>query len=306
MTIYLDAIWLLNFAVDLMLLMLTKSLLRMNTKFGRMLFGAFIASLFVPISIFYPTSFLTTVTGKLLFSMLIILCTFRIQSIIHFLSCLVTFYFVTFVIGGGLFALHFLFQDSPFIQSTGILQLHPGYGAPVSWLFVILCFPVIYWFTQFRMDKHVKDTLEYDQLCTVTIQMKKRRFQTTGFIDSGNQLIDPITSYPVIVCDEHFLKQWFNEEEWEQLAEAHASIAFDLLPKTWEKYLHVVPYQGVGGSRSFLIAMRPEKVLIDMPHQQLTTNKVLIGIQFASLSSDATYHCLLHPYVIKRAPVQPA
>lgn len=304
MTIYLDAVWFLNVVVDLMLLMLTKSLLRMNTKFRRLLFGALVASLFVPISIFYPTSFLTTVIGKLLFSIFIIICTFRIQSIIHFLSCLVTFYFVTFVIGGGLFALHFLFQDNPFIQSTGILRMHPGYGAPVSWLFVILCFPLVYWFTQLRMDKHVKDTLEYDQLCTVTVQMKKRRYQTTGFIDSGNQLIDPITSYPVIVCDEHYLKQWFKEEEWEQLAEAHASLAFHLLPETWEKYLHVVPYQGVGGNRSFLIAMRPEKVMIDMPHQQLVTNKVLIGIQFASLSADATYHCLLHPYVIKRAPVQ--
>lgn len=278
----------------------------MNTHMGRIVFGAFVASLFVPISIYFPQTFFTSVIGKLVFSMLIILCTFRIYSVIHFISSFVTFYFVTFVIGGGLIAIHFLLQENTFIQTSGLLQMTPGYGQPISWLFVIIGFPIVYFFTQFRMDKHVEDTLEYDQLCQVSIQLKKQHFETTGFIDSGNQLVDPVTSFPVIICDEHVLKQWFSNEEWLQLKEAHETLAFDLIPEKWEKHMHVVPYQGVGGKRSFLMAMRPDKVMIHMPDKRIETSKVLIGIQFAKLTTDATYHCLLHPYILSRAPVIPA
>lgn len=290
----------------MMLLLLTKSLLRMHTHIGRIIFGAFIASLIVPVSILYPGTFLTTVIGKILFSMVIIICTFRMVSFFHFLSSLATFYFVTFVIGGGLIAMHFLFQQSTVIQSFGFLHVQQGYGEPVSWLFVVIGFPIVYYFTQRRMDKHVEDTLEYDQLCDVTIQLKKKRFRTTGFIDSGNQLVDPVTLFPVIISDNVFLKQWFSHSEWNQLEEAHETLAFDLIPENWEKHIHVVPYQGVGGKRSFLIALRPEKVTIHMPDQQMSTNKVLIGMQFAKLTTDDAYHCLLHPYVMKKAPAQPA
>lgn len=290
----------------MMLLLLTKSLLHMHTHIGRIVFGAFVASLIVPISILFPGTFLTSVIGKVLFSMVIIMCTFRIVSFFHFLSSLATFYFVTFVIGGGLIGIHFLLQQHASIQMLGVLQVQHGYGEPISWLFVVICFPIVYYFTHIRMDKHVENQLEYDQLCDVKIQLKKKQLQTTGFIDSGNHLTDPITSHPVIICDHHFLKQWFTHEEWNQLEEAHHTLAFDLIPERWEKYIHIVPYQGVGGKRSFLIALRPEKVTIQMADQQIVTNKVLIGMQFAQLTADQAYHCLLHPYVIKKAPAQSA
>lgn len=301
-----DAVWLLNVLVDLMLLLLTKSLLRMHTRFRRIVVGAFVAALIVPISMYFPGSFFTTPLGKGLFSMVIIVCTFKIHSILHFLSALATFYFVTFVTGGGLIAMHFLFQQSPQFQTFSLLYVQQGYGEPVSWLFVIIGFPIVYYFTQFRMDRHVEEGLEYDQLCDVTIQLDKKKFHTKGFIDSGNQLVDPMTTFPVIICDHIFLQQWFTNDEWSNLQTAHETLSFHLIPKRWEKVIHVVPYQGVDGKRRFLIALRPEKVTIDFVDQQLATNKVLIGIQFGELTADETYHCLLHPYVMKKAPVQVA
>lgn len=299
MTVYLDAVWALNFFLDMMLLMLANYLAKANAKFLRIAFGAFIASLLVPISFFYPQSFFTTVIGKLSYSVVIIICTFGFYTVFRVAKILFVFYFITFSIGGGLIALHFLFQYPIAVSSNGLLTFHSGYGDPISWLFVIIGFPLVWMFTKTRMDKHAILKIKYDQLYPVTIEINNKSYSTMGYIDSGNQLIDPLTRQPVIICDETFLKQWFSEPDWHMLKTAHNNLDFNDFPKEWENRLHIVPYQGVGGQREFLFAIKPDQLTIDYDDQHIAVSRVLIGIQFAELTKDESYRCLLHPQIIK-------
>lgn len=299
MTIYLDAVWALNFFLDMMLLMLTNYLVKARASHLKLILGAFVASLLVPISFFFPHTIFTTVFGKLSYSLVIILCTFGFYTVFRVVKILFVFYFTTFSIGGGLVALHFLFQHPIAVTSSGILTLQSGYGDPISWLFVVIGFPVIWMFTKSRMDKHATLKIRYDQLFPVTIQINKQSFTTMGYIDSGNQLIDPLTRQPVILGDEVFLKQWFTEEDWQLLKDAHNNLDFNHFPTAWEKRLHIVPYQGVGGQREFLFAIKPDKLVVAYENEQITVSRVLIGIQFALLTKDESYRCLLHPQIIK-------
>ncbi|MGM8364216.1 sigma-E processing peptidase SpoIIGA [Virgibacillus sp. W0181] len=301
MTIYLDAVWLLNFLIDMMLLMLTQALAKDNTKKIRIIIGSFIASLLVPISIYFPGTFFTTFFGKIVYSVIIILSAFQFISVNKVLKLLFLFYFTSFAIGGGLIGVHFLLQDTYQLSENGFLTFQGGYGDPISWMFVIIGFPFIWLFTKTRMDKHAIEKIRYDQLCPVTIQMKGKSFQTVGYIDSGNQLVDPLTKKPVIICDEQFLLQWFTKKEWELLNVAFKTLNMDEFPSGWEKDICFVPYQGVDGSSQFLLALKPEKLIIEYNGEIITTSQCLIGIQFASLSKDASYHCLLQPQLIKMA-----
>ncbi|GAB4072376.1 sigma-E processing peptidase SpoIIGA [Barrientosiimonas marina] len=301
MTIYLDAVWLLNFFLDMMLLMLTQMLAKDSTRKLRIMFGAFVASLLVPLMVYYPSSFFTTLPGKLLYSIIIIVCSFRIHTIYQLIKRLLLFYFTTFSIGGGLIAIHFLLQSPVSLSAGGALTFNAGYGDPVSWGFVLTGFPLVWYFTKNRMDKHTAEKIRYDQLCPVTIQIGQSCYTTTGYIDSGNQLSDPLTKKPVIVCDSFFLKQWFTDYEWDMLRTAHDQLDFSVLPNDWENRLQIVPFQGVGGSRTFMLALKPEQVTLVYNDDEIQTRKVLIGIQFAHLTKDQSYHCLLHPQIIKNA-----
>lgn len=306
MTIYLDAVWALNFFLDLMLLMLTQAIAKDNTKKIRLIFGAFIASLIVPLSLFYPESFFTSVSGKLLYSICIILCSFKMSSFYKGLKLLLWFYFTTFVIGGGLIAVHFLFQNQFSISKTGILTINSGYGDPISWLFILIGFPFIWIFTKRRMDKHAAEKIRYELQYKVVIELKNKAFMTTGFIDSGNQLVDPVSRRPVVICDEVFLKQWFSKEDWELMKQAHGSLDFSKIPEAWEKLIHIVPFQGVEGKSNFLMAIRPDKLTLYYNNDIIVVNKVLIGIQFARLTKDESYHCLLQPQLIKLGKLESA
>jgi len=306
LTIYLDAVWTLNFFLDFMLLLLTQALLRENTRKIRIIIGAFIASLIVPITLYMPDSILTAAIGKFIYSIFIILSTFGFVSIYRLIKLLFTFYFTTFAIGGGLLAIHFLFQHPIGLSANGILTVNSGYGDPVSWVFVIIGFPLVWLFTKSRMDKHAADKIRYDQLCPVTIQIKNQSHSTKGYIDSGNQLVDPLTKKCVILCDEFFLNQWFTEKEWNMLEIAYENLDFENIPDKWKNEIQFVPYVGAGGDSKFLFTIRPDHLIVYYGEQKIMTKNILIGIQFADLVKDKSYHCLLHPQIIKLGTIHSA
>ncbi|AUJ26767.1 sigma-E processing peptidase SpoIIGA [Virgibacillus dokdonensis] len=306
MTIYLDAVWALNFLLDFMLLMLTQALARDDTKKLRLAIGAFVASLTVPISIYFPESIATSVPGKIVASGIIIIVAFGYRNKYRWVKLFALFYFVSFSIGGGLTAIHFLLQRPFYVHTNGFLTYNSGFGDPISWLFIVIGFPIVWLFTKCRLDKHVQEKIRYDQILPVTIEMKGKSYSTTGFIDSGNQLTDPITKKPVVLCDEVFLKQWFSEQTWTDLERCYHTFQIEALPAEWEKYLQIVPYQGVEGNNMFLFTLRPERIIIYYGEERITTRKALIGIQFGELTKDASYHCLLHPRMIQTSTIHSA
>ncbi|MFC3040249.1 sigma-E processing peptidase SpoIIGA [Virgibacillus xinjiangensis] len=299
MAIYLDAVWVLNFFLDMMLLLLTQALARDNTHKWRICLGAFVASLLVPVSVYYPDSLISSPAGKFLYSVVIIVCAFRFVSVHRSIKLLLLFYFTTFAVGGGMVAVHFLLQSPVEVHANSLTTYNTGFGDPVSWLFVLIAFPVAWKFTKIRMDKHAVEKIRYDQVCPVTILVKERTYHTTGYIDSGNQLIDPITKKPVIICDETILRQWFTEEEWLALKKAEENLDIQSLPASWDHHIQLVPYQGVQGSNGFLFTIRPDQLTVYYDGQKISTDKVLIGMQFAKMTKDESYHCLLHPQIIK-------
>ena len=107
-----------------------------------------------------------------------------------------------------------------------------------------------------------------------------------------------------IVCDEVALEKCFTPLEWEQLKECQQDWSFENLPEKWLTKMRIIPFQGVGGKRSFLIVFKPDKIIVNYEKVQFIHNKVLIGIQFGELASDGSYHCLLHPKMVQGPKLQ--
>ncbi|WP_340082155.1 sigma-E processing peptidase SpoIIGA [Terribacillus sp. FSL K6-0262] len=304
MTIYLDAVWTLNLFLDWLLLLSTQAIARLQVHKLRIFTGAFIASLIVPVTVYFPESYLVHPAGKLLFSMVIIWAAFGFRSVTRFLKLLLLFYFITFAAGGSLFAIHYMLQTQAAFTPASFLTVSTGYGDHVSWLFVAIMFPIALYFTKSRMDKQRFEQFRYDQLHAVQVSINGIPHKTEGFIDSGNHLSDPLTKRPVIICDRLFLQNWFDEEEWRLLEEANKQLDLDLLPKNWAYEFSVVPYQGVNGEGALMLVLKPDSILIELDQKIIETDRVWIGIQFGNLTTDHRYHCLLHPSLVHDASTQ--
>lgn len=294
LTVYLDAVFLINLICNAMIILLTAKLIKSRISLIRLIMSSIIASLIIPFIVFFPTSFINTIPVKLLYSILIILFTFGWKTRFQLLKNLFMFYFISIVMGGGLLAIQFISTDA--INITNQTSLG----------FMIMAFPIVWIFTKNQMDNHVMDKIKCDQMYDVTIKINEKSINTIGYMDSGNQLVDPLTNRPVIICDEAYLIQFFTNQDWEIIRNIITQNNHNEALESLSTRLYIIPYKAVGVTNNYLYAIKPQNVSITYENEIIETNQVFVGIQLADLSNDETYHCLLHPKIIHHAVVMTA
>ncbi len=297
MAIYIDVIWFLNFSIDLLLLILTALILKRKVSKIRFIIGAFIASsviflLLTPYSfLFYHPLF------KIVFSLIIVVATFGFSRISVFLQNVCMFYFVSFICGGGLIALHYFFNTEMIVVNGVVTTKSTGLGTPISWLLVVIGFPVMWLFTKKRSEDIEVRKLKYDQIVQVKITILGVSLSIPGLIDSGNHLYDPITRKPVMVIDMSKLSEQFPDSLVE-LAKSPETIGYsmDSLPTEWEDRLSIIPYRGVGQKNQFLMGLKPDLVVvITQDGEETICRHLLIGLNFTTLSAEGDFLAILHP-----------
>ncbi|RSK26948.1 sigma-E processing peptidase SpoIIGA [Bacillus sp. HMF5848] len=297
MTIYLDAIWLLNFLFDALILSLTSYILKRKVKKIRLILGSLLGSSIVIFMLIPHTSMLVSnPIVKLFFSMLIIFVTFGFGQLRIFIENLLTFYFATFAIGGALVGVHYFLQVQ-FVTENGVIITNlTGLGDPIAWLFVVICFPLLWYFTKKRISNVKYQTYKHDQLVDVIIEISDISLNVCGLIDSGNSLHDPISKAPVMIVDATAVSDTLPKDVVDI-----ASHLDDFLqgqkhvPQGWEGRVRLIPYRVVGQQANMLLALKPDKIKIVDKKGNTYETKGLFAINPAHFSNDKTFNAIIHP-----------
>lgn len=299
LVVYLDLIVLLNALCNLLILSLTAYIMREHVRKVRLILGAIVATAFVPLIIYFPHPLLHSFLSKLCYSVIIIVTTFHYQTIYKTIQQLFTFYFISFLVGGGLISFHYMIQDSISDRMKKILlTVQSVYGDELHLLLLIVGFPLLLLFTKRRMDVHVKEKITYDQFYRCRLLLNGKEMETTGFIDSGNQLYDPLTKLPVVISDAAFLRVFFTEDDWNEIVTIIKTDRLDEIESTLPTKMTLVPFTDVTGETRLLYTFRPEQLTIYYDDRVHNTNEVLVGIRLEALVPDRTYELLLHPQII--------
>ncbi|MED4401659.1 sigma-E processing peptidase SpoIIGA [Metabacillus fastidiosus] len=302
MSIYLDVIWFLNFSFDLFLLLLTAIILKRKIKKLRLLLGALIGSGIV-ILMFTPFSFIAVhPLGKLAISVLMVLISFGFQRFRSFFQSLLTFYFVTFMIGGGMLGTHYFMQVEMGVLDGVMMTSSTGFGDPISWLFVLIGFPLAWYFSRNRLESLETKKIKFDQLVQVLIKVDSNELLLRGLIDSGNQLYDPISRSPVMIIDASKAKSFLPEKLFEQALkdDVMASVSQDSEEgHEWEHRVRLIPYRVVGHENQFLLGFKPDEISIQTKEGTIHVKKAVIGLNRTTLSSDDEYDCIIHPKMMQ-------
>lgn len=297
-TIYLDLIMLLCFMFNGAILLLVSYLVKQRRSILRIFSGTLLATLFVPIVIYFPDLFLNTILGKIIYSMVIIMVSFQVTSIAFIVKSLLTFYLVSFIGGGAIISLHYVIEHSPPSALKGLLvYVENIYHNEVSLVLILLGFPLTLIITKIWSDKLVLQQFTHEQEYKITLYYNDCALSTRAFLDSGNTLLDPISNRAVIIADAFFLKDFFVLEEWLLIEQTIQDNRPELIPDHLADSFSIIPYKTVAGSH-FLYAFKPDKLIIEVKKERIVTNKLLVGIQLSSLSNDRQYHCLLHPQLV--------
>ena len=146
MTIYLDFLLLFTFLCNGAILYLVIYVMKQKRPIRYLFFGTILATIYVPIIIYFPNSFLNTVIGKMIYSIVIILVTIGRTSLSRLLKTIITFYVISFVTGGFLLSIHYMIaQSKKTFFDTLLLYTRNIYGDEISLLLLVLGFSFILW-----------------------------------------------------------------------------------------------------------------------------------------------------------------
>ncbi len=131
-----------------------------------------------------------------------------------------------------------------------------------------------------------------DMMVELTVVIGGKHWRCQGFVDTGNQLVDPLSGSPVIVIEQEAIQDimgdsWPGEGELSTDSRSYPSEAADLLGVRFK----LIPFKSLGDDRGVMIGFRPDQLYIG----EHKVDDVVICLARQSLSSTAEYQALVPP-----------
>ncbi len=306
MVVYLDLIVLTSICFDTAIVMMTAKLRHLRIRRWRTCLAVVLGASYTGLMFEPQFQLFYTAAAKLVFALLVVYITFGFGSLQHYARNLATFYLIHFAAAGGIFAIHFLLLSSGEVVSRLLLSPTGAVGFAIEsglWL-SLPAFAASLWFLRSVFITKQRSDAEQEQLAQLTVHIGEWSIQCRGFIDTGNQLYDPLSRSPVLVME---LDSWREQlPPWLQrrIASREVDRAFTDMedePFPWGDRLRLVPYRGVGGGPSFLLAIKPDEVTIATDSATYRAHRVLIAIDGGKLSSSGAYQAIIHPMLTRQS-----
>ncbi|CAM2826670.1 sigma-E processing peptidase SpoIIGA [Paenibacillus sediminis] len=304
LVVYLDLIFITNLLIDGTLLFITAWMRKQKPNIWRILIASVVGALYVVMMFVPELSFMFTIFIKFALSVMMIWIAFGFGSLQNYARNMGAFYIVNFAAAGGILGIHYFMQSSSelfngiwFSQSGGLsFELKMSF-----WFVFIMFFIVIFWFKAVHSSRRKKEQM-LSFAAQVRVRIDGEEVECTGLIDTGNQLTDPLTRTPVMVM-ESILWEAFLPAAWQgKLAKVQPDNLIMELPEggfPWQDRLRLVPYRGINKGTQFMLALKPDEVVITMDGKSAYHSKVLIGLDGGKLSAEGAYQAIIHPALIE-------
>jgi len=290
--IYIDVLFLLNFFINSIIIYATAKVAKRNVGLIFLSIGATVSALYSVAMFFVPFTALTqTLLGRLIFSLLLVMLTFRVVKWQKLLKLTAIFYMTSFAFGGVVFGILYLTRASTalgMVISNGEIYLNVPIGILLLGIGTAYAGVIIY--TKFVQRKFENDRVIVD----VKIEINGNEVMTKALIDTGSELIEPLSKRPVIVVEYDILQNLlpadsaklcndnFNAEEFVEIVENNLhSYKFCL-----------IPFSALGNSNGLMLGIIPDK--LEFPGREQPEILPVIGICKDKLSPNGEFFALTH------------
>ena len=245
--VYVDILVILNTLVNYFILLAIRKITRSYTKRWRIALGAFVGGISSLLLFLEYLNVVMTVL-KVLSGVLMVVVTFGIKPLKQFVKRLFFLFAITFLFGGVTYAIYIFFDKDIMLYSNGIIYFD------VDMTFLVVCsvisYCVITIITKYT-DKKASKNKEY----YVTIENNGKSVSCIALMDTGNNLREPFSNYPVIMADKSVFNQLYTDDT-----------------------IRLIPISTVNGE-SLIKSFRPQKIAIG----NFVADKVYVGESVSEL-----------------------
>lgn len=290
MTVYIDVLFVINFVVNYVLLLITGKIMRREKSYVRLVTAAIVGALYACFMFFPQIKFLYGCAFKIIASFLLILIAYGAKNAVLTVKTALVFYLSSFLFGGVTLAL-FYFTDAGLKYGGALNNGIFYFELPWKILFFSCLIAYIAMKTGFAIYKRDKN-LSYRR---IRVEICRNSADLNALVDTGNLLIDPITNSPVVVAELESVKKLLpgalievfrekKENDLETVSKAVKNTDF-------ERRIRMIPFTSLGAENGIMLGFKPDSITVG----KSVVSNVCIGICARPLSNGHSYNALISP-----------
>ncbi len=290
--VYLDILLILNLFVNYFLLLGTTCFLHRKPKRWRLILASAVGSLFSLLIFADSIHFVFITLLKLPLAALLVLIAMGYGSRGVYIKTVLLFFGVNFLFAGIMLGVELIFSPAGMLVNNGMVYFN--ISALTLVLGTLAAYGVICLISYVSAHR-----VKRQESCRVVIETDGKQVILSGFFDSGNKLVDPISGLPVVVCELDSLRQLLPRELEERLRLGAVHALSGLEQHDWARRSRLIPFHVVGHSGT-LFAFSPDRFyLTDEATHSSEPQHVLIGVTESKLSQ-GEYQAILSANLSKR------
>jgi len=263
--IYVDAVFILNFIIDYLLLYTTGKMLKSNASRLIIGCGAVIGAFYTVLMLCGDYELFSNLLSKMFFSMLLVRLTFGRMRFKGFIRAVLMFYFVNFAFCGGIYAVAAMLGMSDRYLTFGIFTFYSAVA------YVLLAVAA----------RNRRNTIEKQKIKLV-IGLNKEQKEIDCIVDTGNSLCTPYSGKPVIVAEKTELDGMLPQS----------------FPENSEIKPIVIPFRSLGCDKGVIYGFTPDYAYFVHNGRRKRIRRAVIGLYDGALSTDGNYKGLVNPVLI--------
>lgn len=285
MIIYIDIFLIENTILNLIVLVSTVYVSKINIRFYKLVILSFIGSIYTIIEMYIFSVYYNSVLKLIIKILVIIVCVILVCK--GTLKEKVKFMFVFFMIS-------FIYSGISYfvIYNFNVFSIkYIGISFVVSF---ILC----YIFSKINNN----GLNSKNRICNIEVYINNKNLKLQALIDSGNMVKDPVGGRDVIIIESDELKTVFDINylkflkgitEGKLLDTYDSEIEKENKVKDKYKYnINIIPFYSLGNPNGILCGIKPDLVKV-FYNGEILLNNVLLGIYFGQITENGEYTSII-------------
>lgn len=280
--IYMDVFFVINFFMDLLILVIAGKFIKPQTTTKRCFFAALAGATLTCISVIWqlPWAVLQKIFTYGVISLIMALIGYGMKSVTACMRNLGVIYAVTFSLAGAVNGLYYFTDVGFYIKNLLSLKYLRGIN-----IVTFICITGVGYFITDFFGKYIKNRANInkkgDDIYKATLIYREKRIGIRALYDSGNSLMEPMEGTPVHIAQYSEIKELLEGVEAK------------------DAKIRMVPYKAIGTSMGVLKAIEIDMVQIENQGENIEISKALIGIYEGQLSTTGNYQMILNRSIKK-------
>lgn len=285
MIIYIDIFLIENTILNLIVLVSTVYVSKINIRFYKLVILSFIGSIYTIIEMYIFSLYYNSVLKLIIKILVIIVCVILVckGTLKEKVKFMCVFFMISFIYSGISYFV---------IYNFNVFSIkYIGISFVVSF---ILC----YIFSKINNN----GLNSKNRICNIEVYINNKNLKLQALIDSGNMVKDPVGGRDVIIIESDELKTVFDINylnflkgitEGKLLDTYDSEIEKENKVKDKYKYnINIIPFYSLGNPNGILCGIKPDLVKV-FHNGEIILNNVLLGIYFGQITENGEYTSII-------------